>query len=88
MDKGAGEEEVSVSGKSKSECPAVYKPGCSLAPPSGLQQAHQRTLRNATESRVSSVRSEKSHETRAHRAVGRELGRIAPCSKRLRIEVC
>ena len=28
--KGAGEEEVGVSGKFKSECPAVYKPCCSL----------------------------------------------------------
>ena len=30
VDKGAGEEEVCFSGKNKSECPAVYKPGCSL----------------------------------------------------------
>ena len=42
----------------------------------------------ATESRVSSIRSEKSHETRAHWAVGRELRRIAPCRKQPRIEVC
>ena len=42
----------------------------------------------AVESRVSSVRSKKSHETRAHWAVSRELGRIAPCRKRPRIEVC
>ena len=37
----------------------------------------------ATESRVSSVRSEKGHETRARRAVDRELGRIAPAGSDL-----
>ena len=58
MDKGAGEEEVSVSGKNKSECPAVYKPGCSLL----HQGCSEPTSEHCEESRVSSVRSDRNHD--------------------------
>jgi hypothetical protein len=56
-----------------------------VAAPSSIRAAAASPPANrAAESRVSSVRSEKSHETRAHWAVGRELGRLA-CRKRPRI---
>ena len=62
MDKGAGEEELSVSGKNKSECPAVYKSGCSLLDKGCSEPTSEHCDRVKSLKR----RSEKSHETRAH----------------------
>jgi len=61
----------------------VYKPGFSLF----NQGCSEPTSALAAESRVSSVRSDRNHKTRAHWDVGRELlGRIAPCRKQPRID--
>ena len=64
---------------------ASAPPCTSQVAASSIRAAASPPANIATESRVSSVRSEKSHETRAHWAVGRELRRIAPCRKRPRI---
>ena len=86
------EKVTKVRERRKSESVATSKasaPPCtSQVAASSIRAVASPPANGATESRVSSVRSEKSNETRAPWAVVRELGRIAPCRKRPRIEVC
>ena len=73
----------------RTKASAPPPPCTSQVAASSIRAAASPPANIATESRVSSVRSEKSHETRAHGLWVENWGAyIAPCRKRPRIEVC